>query len=143
MQLCELVQGSHPHADMQDPCHPACPPLAEDCSTSVRPVEYVRIGCGMCVKSCPYGHPILLEEDKKSAKCDGCKPLRDAGQNPVCVDACVMRAIEFGNIDELRAKYPDAVADLPILPSSSETSPSVAILPFEAALQEEFEPFIV
>lgn len=103
----------------------------------------VCIGCGMCVNSCPYGHPKLLEEEKKSIKCDGCKSFRDAGQNPVCVDACVMRAIDYGEIEELKAKYPDAVVDLPILPSSSETNPSAVITPYPAALQEDFKPFTI
>ena len=107
-------------------------------------IDYAEcIGCGTCVKSCPYGVPVLQEDKGTSGKCDGCKPFRDAGQNPVCVDACVMRAIEWGDIEELRAKHGDAVSDLPILPSSSETNPSLLVTPKEAALNEQFKPVIV
>ena len=54
-----------------------------------------------------------------------------------------MRAIEWGDVEELRAKHGDAVSDLPILPSSSETNPSLLVTPKEAALNEQFKPFIV
>jgi anaerobic dimethyl sulfoxide reductase subunit B (iron-sulfur subunit) len=62
------------------------------------------IGCGTCVKTCPYEVPVLLPSGK-AGSCDACKPFRDAGQNPVCVDACNMRCLDFGDIEELRAKY--------------------------------------
>lgn len=101
------------------------------------------IGCGTCATVCPYGHPVILDDLKVSAKCDGCKPYRDSGLNPVCVDSCVMRAIEWGDIKELRQMHPEAVGDLPILPDSSLTMPSLLINPHQAALSEEFEPFIV
>ncbi len=103
----------------------------------------VCIGCGACASACPYGHPVIVEDLAKSMRCDGCKAFRDAGLNPVCVDACVMRAIQWGDIEELRAAHPEAVSDLPILPDSSETTPSVLIQPYDAALNEDFTPFVI
>jgi anaerobic dimethyl sulfoxide reductase subunit B (iron-sulfur subunit) len=102
----------------------------------------VCIGCGACVSACPYEHPMLLPEGI-SGRCDGCKSFRDAGQNPVCVDACVMRALERGDIEELRAAHPDAVIDLPILPDSSQTGPNTVIQPYDATLNEDFTPFTI
>ena len=101
------------------------------------------IGCGTCVKSCPYGVPVLQEDKGTSGKCDGCKAFRDAGQNPVCVDACVMRALEYGDIEELRAQHGTAVSALPILPDPAATDPSLAVDPKEAALSEQYKPFII
>lgn len=98
----------------------------------------VCIGCGTCVKSCPYGVPVLREDKGTSGKCDGCKSFRDAGQNPVCVDACVMRALDWGTMEELAKKYPDAVSDISILPDSSETNPSLLITPKATALDADF-----
>ena len=88
----------------------------------------VCIGCKTCVSACPYGAPQFIEEDAIVRKCDSCKALRDNGQNPACVDACVMRCLEFGDIDELKAKHGNnLVQELPFLPSASITNPSVLI----------------
>lgn len=107
-------------------------------------IDYAEcIGCGTCVKSCPYGVPVLQEDKNTSGKCDGCKAFRDAGQNPVCVDACVMRAIGWGDMEELKAKHGDAVNALPILPDPAQTNPSLLVTPKAAALDEAFKPFVI
>ena len=48
------------------------------------------------------------------------------GENPACVDACPMRALDFGEIGELRAKYGDAGSIEPF-PSPSITKPAIVI----------------
>lgn len=101
------------------------------------------IGCGTCVKSCPYEVPMLQEDKGTTGKCDGCKAFRDAGQNPVCVDACVMRAIDYGTVEELKEKYPDAVDKIAILPDPSQTNPSTLITPKEAALNDDYKSFLM
>lgn len=83
------------------------------------------IGCQYCVWSCPYGASHFIEEKGVVGKCNGCVELA----SPACVDACVMRALEFGEIEALRAKHPGAVQDVNGLPSSSLTSPSILISP--------------
>ena len=62
----------------------------------------------------------------KSVKCDMCADKVAAGEKPVCVEACPLRALDFGDIDELRATYGD-VAELAPLPAASETSPNLVI----------------
>ena len=47
------------------------------------------------------------------------RPRGRRASMPVCVEACPLRALDFGDIDELREKYGD-VADLAPLPDSSE-----------------------
>ena len=95
------------------------------------------IGCQACVKACPYSVPVYVEATQKTAKCDACASLRAKGMNPACVDACPMRALEFGDLDELKAKHgADLVSDLPILPNSSVTSPNVLIKAKEVAVKE-------
>jgi anaerobic dimethyl sulfoxide reductase subunit B (iron-sulfur subunit) len=59
-------------------------------------------------------------------KCDTCLDLREKGGEPACVSSCIMRAIEFGPIDELRKKY-GANADIKGVPSSSITKPNLII----------------
>ncbi len=85
------------------------------------------IGCQYCVWSCPYGAPKFNEEKGVVTQCNGCVDLTSQGLNPACVDACVMRALEFGDLDELRAKHPEAVMDVAGLPDSSLTGPSILI----------------
>lgn len=90
------------------------------------------IGCGACLASCPYGAPQLDREARKMRKCDTCLDRREKGLNPVCVDACPQRALDFGPIDELRKKYGDCAAIAP-LPDASVTKPNLVIHPTKSA----------
>ena len=102
------------------------------------------IGCKYCTWNCPYGHPQYIEELNVVTKCDSCINLREAGENPVCVDACMMRCLHFGDLDELAKKYgKDAVNELPILPSASITKPSLLVKPKSAALDPKFKEWVV
>lgn len=82
--------------------------------------------CKKCISLCPYDHPQYIEENRKCVKCDGCADLVDKDQNPACVDACPMRAIEFGDIEELREKH-GSLSDLKVLVNSKITNPSITI----------------
>jgi anaerobic dimethyl sulfoxide reductase subunit B (iron-sulfur subunit) len=86
------------------------------------------IGCRYCQWACPYDAPRFDESAGVMTKCTFCQDLLAVGQNPACVDACVMRAIEFGELDELRAKYGTVNAVEP-LPEAKYTSPSLVITP--------------
>lgn len=90
------------------------------------------IGCRLCTWSCPYGAPKYIESQGKSGKCDACADLIDKGQKPACVDACLMRVLEFGEIDELRKKY-GQTADIKGLPDSGITTPSLVLKPTKEA----------
>ena len=90
-------------------------------------VDDCCVVCRNCMITCPYGAPQFDEDENMIVKCDACKALREDGRNPVCVDACPMRAIEFGDVDELRAKHGDAVSELPVLPSAATTQPNLLL----------------
>lgn len=121
--------------------NPAC---VENCPTgamyvdeadgTVQHDDEMCIGCGTCVNACPYEVPVLLADEAIAKKCDGCKQLRDNGEEPACVASCIMRALEFGDFDELQAKHPNAVRDISVLPESSVTEPCTLIVPSEAAV---------
>ncbi len=86
------------------------------------------IGCKYCMWNCPYSVPQYLEDKNIIGKCDTCKDLRDAGENPACVDACPMRCLKFGDIDELKKEYgTDLVNEISVLPSAEATKPSLLI----------------
>ncbi len=127
-------------------CVAACPvgAMYVDEDTTVQHDDEKCIGCGACVATCPYQVPLIDEDMGVARKCDACKPYRNAGENPVCVDACNMRCLEFGDVDELRERHGEGlVSDLPILPSSDLTSPATLITPKTAALEEEFEEVLL
>jgi anaerobic dimethyl sulfoxide reductase subunit B (iron-sulfur subunit) len=96
------------------------------------------IGCKSCVGACPYGVPQYLEKQEIAGKCNMCVDLWTKEELPVCVEACPQRVLEWGDIDKLFEKHPDAVRDLPILPDSSQTGPSTLILPRACALETDF-----
>lgn len=82
------------------------------------------IGCGMCAQACPYGAPKLNISTHKMQKCDACVDRTSQGMMPVCVEACPERAIEFGEIEELRKKH-GKVAEIAPLPAASQTQPNI------------------
>lgn len=59
-------------------------------------------------------------------KCDSCYEHVAEGLNPFCVDSCPLRALEFGEINELRQKY-GTTADVAPLPPSNLTLPNLVI----------------
>lgn len=97
------------------------------------------VQCRNCMTVCPYGAPQWDAEASVIVKCDSCLDLRKAGGNPACVDACPMRALEFGDIDQLKAKHGAGLVDeLPYLPSASYTTPNLLIQPNAAAKSAAF-----
>jgi anaerobic dimethyl sulfoxide reductase subunit B (iron-sulfur subunit) len=86
------------------------------------------VGCRYCEWACPYGAPHFNQVSGVMTKCNFCEDLLAQGENPACVDACPMRVIDFGELDELRQKYGDVDAIEP-LPDSSYTHPSLVITP--------------
>lgn len=96
------------------------------------------IGCRICVSVCPYEVPQFVAEKRIVQKCDACRDLLDEHLNPACVDACVMRCLEFGDVDELRSRHPgqELTDHIAILPDSSITSPSLLVNPREAAYRD-------
>ena len=118
-------------------CVANCPQgaLEKDADTGlVSRDEEKCIGCGTCVKSCPYEVPVVDTETMKSVKCDGCAARVAEGKMPICVDACPLRALEFGDIEELRSRALRMpwTASPPWRPRT-QTKPSVAILACPAA----------
>jgi anaerobic dimethyl sulfoxide reductase subunit B len=86
------------------------------------------IGCRMCEKACPYGVPQFEAAATKMTKCDACIDRLANGMQPSCIDSCPQRALEFGDVEELRRKYGRIAAIAP-LPDEKETGPSLVIRP--------------
>ena len=116
------------HCDMPV-CMANCPQgaIEKDADTgAVRSDPEKCIGCGTCANACPYGAPKVDPESMKRVKCEMCADKVAAGEKPVCVEACPLRALDFGDIDELRAAY-GTDAEIAPLPAASESQPNLVI----------------
>jgi len=127
-------------------CMTACPSAAilklDDGTVVID--QGLCIGCDACVLSCPYGVPKLDEVNGVAGKCDACFTLRAKGENPACVDACPMRALDFGELEALKSKYGSGLTDaIAILPDPMQTAPSVLINAKDIAQDAGFKEIIL
>lgn len=90
------------------------------------------IGCGSCAFSCPYGAPSYSHDLNVMRKCDGCRARVATGLDPICVEACPMRALGLGRMDELRAEF-GSERELAPLPRGDYTKPNIVVTPHRRA----------
>ncbi|MGI6591148.1 MAG: DMSO/selenate family reductase complex B subunit [Eggerthellaceae bacterium] len=118
-------------------CTKACPTQAmhKDLETGIVSVDASKcIGCGYCVMACPYNVPTVDRTVGHSVKCDGCIDRVKQGLNPICVDACPLRALDFGPVTEMANKHLDALSrQLQPMPDPSITMPNTLIKSSEAS----------
>ncbi|HET7483598.1 MAG TPA: 4Fe-4S dicluster domain-containing protein [Actinomycetota bacterium] len=69
-------------------------------------------GCGMCVSACPFGVIDRREDDGRAWKCTLCYDRQKDGMTPACAQACPTQSIQFGDLDELKARATERVAEL-------------------------------
>jgi formate dehydrogenase iron-sulfur subunit len=69
-------------------------------------------GCGYCVPACPYGVIDIRPDDGRAFKCTLCYDRLGDGLEPACAKACPTDSIQFGELDELRQRARQRVADL-------------------------------
>ena len=111
-------------------CAHVCPTTAmhKDPETGLVTVDADKcIGCGYCEMACPYGNPSVDRVAGHSVKCTGCASRVAEGKAPLCVESCPMRALEFGDIDELRSRY-GSNASLAPLPVPDHTDPNIVVV---------------
>jgi len=90
------------------------------------------VGCRYCEWACPYGAPQYNSLIGKVQKCDLCRDYVLEGKQPVCVTACPMRALDFGQMSQLIEKYGDSRQIFP-LPDAAMTRPGLVIRPHRDA----------
>ena len=101
----------------EDPgCLKACPAPGAIVQYSNGIVDFVHencIGCGYCVKGCPFNIPRLSSaRDRKAYKCTLCVDRIAVGQGPACAKACPTQAIVFGTKDEMKEWAAGRIEDL-------------------------------
>lgn len=102
------------HCD--DPgCLKACPSPGAIVQYSNGIVDFVSencIGCGYCVKGCPFNIPRISRDDGKAYKCSLCSDRVAVGQAPACAKACPTQAIVFGSKADMLNHAAGRVAEL-------------------------------
>jgi Fe-S-cluster-containing hydrogenase component 2 len=95
-QLIHKVHACQQCAD--HPCYDACPAkigaMQIDAATGVVYVDEEKcIGCGLCVKACPFSPKrIQVGFTKKAMKCDLC---RGREEGPACIQYCQVMCIQM------------------------------------------------
>lgn len=117
-------------------CVHVCPTGAmhKDPETGLVSVDAAKcIGCGYCHMACPYNVPTVDRALGHSVKCDGCASRVAEGKAPICVQACPLRALEFGPVENISGMGEQA--SIAPLPDPSYTDPNLFILPCDVARQ--------
>lgn len=102
-------------------------------------------GCKACIEACPYGAPSFIESKGVVGKCDGCAGLTMQGEQPSCVASCPMRAIEFGDIEELKARHPEACSHegMPAFPDGIGIGPNLLVGSKQCMFDADFEAVVI
>ena len=100
----------------EDPgCLKACPAPGAIVQYSNGIVDFDHekcIGCGYCVKGCPFNIPRISKVDHKAYKCTLCSDRVAVGQGPACAKACPTHAIVFGTKEEMKVHAGERIKDL-------------------------------
>jgi formate dehydrogenase iron-sulfur subunit len=100
----------------EDPgCLKACPAPGAIVQYSNGVVDFISencIGCGYCVKGCPFNIPRISNVTHKASKCTLCSDRVSVGQGPACAKACPTQAIVFGTKEQMKHHAEGRIADL-------------------------------
>lgn len=129
--LSHFQPGACMHCE-KPTCVEACPTNATSRNPATGEVLVDRtlcIGCGNCIKACPYDarykHPTLHVADK----CDYCAYRREQGLEPACVQTCPTKARIFGDLDDPKSAAAQLVAAMAppirVENAQSPTSPNM------------------
>ncbi len=106
------------------PCMSVCPTAAihrpSDYPDIVMIDAHKCIACAMCAMVCPFDvityFPLATAPERSvvAVKCDHCIERQQLGLIPACVESCKVKALEFGEINELvktaRTRYSESVS---------------------------------
>ncbi len=126
--LMRFTEYENPNGDLEwlirkdgcmhctDPgCLKACPSpgaIVQYANGIVDFVEENCIGCGYCVKGCPFNIPRYSQHDHKAYKCTLCSDRVSVGQEPACAKTCPTGAIMFGAKEAMIHQAQERIVDL-------------------------------
>ncbi len=140
-----IEKGRYPHPSVAfislACCHCAKPGCLDACpvgAISKRESDGIMVvdrdeclgkDCSACKTACPYSAPQFgPEENAKMEMCNFCLDQLGEGKNPICVDACPMRALDAGPLEKLKQKY-GVVREAPGFSYSAGNKPSLIFKP--------------
>lgn len=145
LRMFSWEKGSFPNTKLNllfAPCYhcenPVCVDAAEGAVYKEEKYGAVLIDTDMAAspkmraawEACPYG-AIIFESDApnaKASKCTMCVDRLEQGRLPICVEACPMRALDFGVLSEMQKKH-GASRQLEDMPSGDLTKPAIIFKP--------------
>lgn len=122
-RLIETERGAYPDVRLsyvslscchcaEPACLAACPvsAIAKRAEDGIMTVDRQAClgghACGACKEACPWGVPQFSnEEDAAMQMCTLCLDRLAQAQQPACVAACPLYALDAGPLDELEKKY--------------------------------------
>jgi len=122
-------------------CLPTCPTGAiwKRADNGVVDIDSsLCIGCRKCEAACPYGAPQWDPEALVIKKCNLCIDELEAGRKPYCVQACMMRVLDVGPIQDIWAghfqskaigPHDHVVKQVRNMANPELTGPSIAFVP--------------
>ncbi|MDR1947293.1 MAG: dimethylsulfoxide reductase subunit B [Desulfovibrio sp.] len=90
------------------------------------------VGCRYCEMNCPYSAPQYNSDLGKMTKCNFCYERQIKGLAPLCVEACPLRALKFGEYEDLKKQYGDKAHTAP-LPDPTIAKPCLVLNPARSA----------
>lgn len=96
-------------------CLKACPSPGAIVQYQNGIVDFVHdkcIGCGYCIKGCPFNIPRISKADSTAYKCTLCVDRVSVGQGPACAKACPTKAISFGSKADMKTLADARIKDL-------------------------------
>lgn len=140
MDVREQTQGTYPNINLRYvpmPCmhcdDPPCLKASNNGAVYKRPDGIVIIdpeksrNQTQIVDACPYGKIYLNSEKAIPQKCTFCVHLVDNGSQPRCVEACPLKVITFGDLEDPKTEVSKKVEALKAKPlhQEYETRPKV------------------
>lgn len=116
-------------------CVAGCPTTAmhKDAQGIVSVDHGKCVGCRYCEWNCPYSAPQFDAALGKMIKCDACSDRLAVGRQPLCVEACPMRALHFGDYEDLKQRFGDAAHVAPLV-DQALTRPAFVVTPAHNAV---------
>ncbi len=96
-------------------CLTACPAPGAIVQYANGVVDFISencIGCGYCIKGCPFNIPRISRTDGKAYKCSLCSDRVAVGLEPACAKACPTQAISFGTKSDMLVLASERIGEL-------------------------------